>query len=196
MGPPLLAPLLFATSGFLGLITAFLRREDDLPQPPPAHLVRKRPVWRELLPDTLTRDIITVEQEVREGRFQRLMAGATALSALFSGIEALYSHYKNAFTYRIEWTPILLTPAIMLSSIGALWSRTIAHTLLPITSALAALNGITGFFYHMRGVLRRPGGARMPLYNILYGPPIFAPLLFAATGFLGLLASLLRRTRS
>ena len=32
----------------------------------------------------------------------------------------------------------------------------------------------------------------MPLYNIIYGPPIFAPLLFAASGFLGLLASLLR----
>jgi hypothetical protein len=50
-----------------------------------------------------------------------------------------------------------------------------------------------GFYYHGRGVLRRPGGMRMPLYNIVYGPPIFAPLLFAASGFLGLLASLLRR---
>jgi hypothetical protein len=52
-----------------------------------------------------------------------------------------------------------------------------------------------GFFYHARGVLRRPGGTKLPLYNILYGPPIFAPLLFAATGFLGLLASLLRRAK-
>ena len=32
-----------------------------------------------------------------------------------------------------------------------------------------------------------------PLYNLMYGPPVFAPLLFAASGFLGLLASLLRR---
>lgn len=38
-----------------------------------------------------------------------------------------------------------------------------------------------------------PGGLKLPLYNIIYGPPIFAPLLFAASGFLGLLASLLRR---
>jgi hypothetical protein len=32
-----------------------------------------------------------------------------------------------------------------------------------------------------------------PLYNVLYGPPIFAPLLFAACGTVGLLASLMRR---
>jgi hypothetical protein len=34
---------------------------------------------------------------------------------------------------------------------------------------------------------------KKPIYNIIYGPPIFAPLLFAASGFLGLVASLLRR---
>jgi hypothetical protein len=61
---------------------------------------------------------------------------------------------------------------------------------------LALLSGAVGFFYHARGVLRRPGGVKLPLYNILYGPPIFAPLLYAATGFLGLLASLLRRAKA
>lgn len=195
MGPPLLAPLLFAISGFLGLITTFLRHEDDLSQPPPAHIRRKRPLWIDMLPREITQDVSTLEQDIREGRFQRLMASATALAAFCSGVESLYSHYKNAFTYRIEWTPILLTPAVILAGIGAVWNRTIARTLLPVTSALALLDGALGFFYHVRGVLRRPGGSKLPVYNILYGPPIFAPLLFAATGFLGLLASLLRRAR-
>jgi hypothetical protein len=36
---------------------------------------------------------------------------------------------------------------------------------------------------------------KKPLYNIVYGPPLFAPLLFAASGLLGLLASLLRREK-
>ena len=195
MGPPLFAPLLFAISGFLGMTTTFLRHEDDLPQPPPAHLRSTRPLWIDLLPREITQDVSTLEQEIREGSFQRLMAVATALAALCSGVESLYSHYKNAFTYRIEWTPIVLTPAIIIAGIGAVWSRMFARTLLPITSALALINGALGFFYHARGVLRRPGGVRLPLYNVLYGPPIFAPLLFAATGFLGLLASLLRRAR-
>ena len=35
-------------------------------------------------------------------------------------------------------------------------------------------------------LLRRPGGVKKPLYNMFYGPPIFAPLLFAACGFLGI----------
>ena len=198
MGPPLFAPLLFATSGFLGLITAFLRREDDI-HPSQQMVVRrvraKRSLWRDMLPQEITREISTIEQDIREGQFQRLMAVATALSAFFSGIESLYSHYKNKFTYQIEWTPILLTPAVMFAGFGAVWSRTIALTLLPLTSALALINGAIGFFYHMRGVLRRPGGRKLPLYNVLYGPPIFAPLLFAATGFLGLLASVFRRAR-
>lgn len=193
MGPPLLAPLLFATSGFLGLITTFLRREDDLR--PPAKARRPRSLWVDILPQELTRDVSTLEQDIREGQFQRWMALATAISAFFSGFESLYSHYKNDFTYRIEWTPILLTPAVMIAGLGSMWSRRTARTLLPLTSALALVNGMIGFFMHIRGVLRRPGGLKLPLYNILYGPPIFAPLLFAATGFLGLLASLLRRAK-
>jgi hypothetical protein len=60
-------------------------------------------------------------------------------------------------------------------------------------SALAIANGTVGFYFHARGVLRRPGGAKKLAYNVIYGPPVFAPLLFAASGFLGLLASVLRR---
>ncbi len=195
MGPPLFAPLLFAISGFLGLITTFLRREDDRPeiQAKSANTRQRRPVWLDFLPLEITQDVSTIEQDIREGRFQRIMAAATALAAFFSGFESLYSHYKNEFTYRIEWTPILLTPAVMLAGIGAVWSRTLARILLPVTSVLALLNGMLGFFYHVRGMVRRPGGMKLPFYNLIYGPPIFAPLLFAATGFLGLLASLLRR---
>jgi hypothetical protein len=57
----------------------------------------------------------------------------------------------------------------------------------------AGIDAGIGFFYHARGVLRRPGGARHLVYNILYGPPIFAPLLFGAAGMIGMLASLLRK---
>jgi len=193
MGPPLFAPLLFAVSGFLGLIASMLRREDD-----PRHsllpgITRPRSAWLSWLPRKISREGVLIEQDVREGRFQRAMGVATALAAFFSGVESLYSHYKNEFTFRIEWTPILLTPAIIFAGIGTVWSRTIARTLLPLTSALAVINGMLGFFYHARGIWRRPGGLKLPWYNLIYGPPIFAPLLYAATGFLGLLASLLRR---
>ena len=193
MGPPILAPLLLTISGFLGIITAFLRHEEDPSCPPVQPRHRQRSLLLEVLPQALSHDVSREEQDIREGRFQRMMGVATAISAFLSGFEALYSHYKNNFTYRIEWTPIILTPLVMIAGIGTIWSRTMGKVLLPITSALALLSGMVGFFYHARGLLRRPGGLKKPFYNLLYGPPIFAPLLFSATGFLGLLSSLLRR---
>ncbi|HET8630194.1 MAG TPA: hypothetical protein VFL91_22455 [Thermomicrobiales bacterium] len=199
MGPPIFAPLLFGLSGYLGFLASLLRREDDpaarvglVGQLPRAW--RPRPNWLSLLPRGLTEEGLILEQHVHEGRFQKQIALVAGVSALFSGVEALYSHYKNNFTYRkLQWSPIVITPIMLAAGIGTLFSRTVARTLLPLASALALLDGALGFFYHARGVLRRPGGRKLVLYNTMYGPPIFAPLLFAASGFMGLLASLLRR---
>lgn len=193
MGPPVFAPLLLGVTGFLGLMTAFLRREDDPHHRLALGVRRARPAWVNLLPRAVSREGITLEQDVREGRFQRGLALATALTALFNGVEALYSHYKNNFRFKAQWTPILLTPALVAASLGAFWSRRVAHTWLPILSLLAAVDGLVGFFYHARGGLRRPGALHRPLYTLAYGPPVFAPLLFAATGMLGVMASLMRR---
>jgi hypothetical protein len=132
---------------------------------------------------------------LRYGRFQRHLSAVTVLWAFFSGFEALYSHYKTNFRYKAQWTPILLTPVLMAAGVGTINSLRFANTVLPAASALALADGGIGFYYHVRGIARRPGGVKKPLYNTLYGPPIFAPFLFAACGFLGLMASLLRRER-
>jgi hypothetical protein len=187
MGPPIFAPLLFGTSAYLGLMASYLRREEDLREPDgqtwksAGKLVQGHSGWR---------------TNLHYGRFQKHLAGLTVLWAFFSGFEALYSHYKTNFRYKAQWTPILLTPLLMASAAGAIRSRRVANTALPITSVLALTDGAIGFYYHARGIARRPGGMKKPLYNTLYGPPIFAPLLFAACGFLGLMASLLGRERA
>ena len=188
MGPPVFAPLLFGVSAYLGLLASLLRRGGEhrgFPRPAqPNH-------WAKRLGSA--HEPIDFAQDVREGRFQKQLAFATVVSAALSGFEAWYSHDKNAFRYRVQWTPLVSASLLMASGVGALGSARIAHTWLPATSALAIANGGAGFFYHVRGVLRRPGGLRKPFYNLVYGPPVFAPLLFAASGSLGLLASLLRR---
>ncbi len=206
MGPPIFAPLLLSIGGFLGIIAALLRREDDpaedRPTPSPLLLDRKGIVHRALvgtaapswLPRGIAREGIILDRDVREGRFQKLLAGAMGVSAILNGAEVWYSHYKNRFSFRVQWTPIILTPFLIVAGFGALFSKRIARTLLPITSLLAIINGTVGFFFHARGIARRPGNPRQIVYNVAYGPPIFAPLLFAATGFMGLLAALLRRT--
>ena len=182
MGPPLFAPLLFGTSAYLGLMASYLRREEDyrsltLRSTSMIDAFHKRD-WR---------------SNLHHGRFQRHLSAITVLWAFFSGFEALYSHYKTNFRYKAQWTPIILTPILMLAGIRAMKSRRVANTILPSVSMLALADGAIGTYYHVRGILRRPGGLKKPLYNTLYGPPVFAPLLFAACGFLGILASILRR---
>ncbi len=186
MGPPIFAPLLFGTSAYLGLMASYLRREEELPR----LAGRIREIAEELVPGPSD-----WRTDLRYGRFQKHLAKVTVLWAFFSGFEALYSHYKTNFRYTAQWTPVLLAPLLMASAAGATKSRRVANTALPLASTLALIDGAIGFYYHARGIKRRPGGLKKPLYNILYGPPIFAPLLFAACGFLGLMASLLRRER-
>ena len=185
MGPPIFAPLLFGTSAYLGLMASYLRREEDL---------ETLSAWKGGIAETVLPDN-DWRTDLHYGRFQKHLSAVTILWAFFSGFEALYSHYKTNFRYRAQWTPVILAPLLMLAAMGAIKSRRIANTLLPAVSALALADGAVGFYYHARGILRRPGGLEKPLYNTLYGPPIFAPLLFAACGFLGILASLLRRER-
>ena len=184
MGPPIFAPLLFGTSAYLGLLASYLRREGD---------TGDALGDSEMLPSKTSGDQSNWKTNLSHGRFQKHLSVVTCAWALFSGFEALYSHYKNNFRYKAQWTPILLTPVLMGAAAGAVKSPRIANTLLPAASALALADGAVGFFYHARGILRRPAGVKKPLYNIIYGPPIFAPLLFAACGFLGIMASLLRR---
>lgn len=177
MGPPIAAPLLFGVSAYLGLIASYLRPEE-------APMI------------DLTQDETgTWSADIRHGRFQKHLAVATIFSAFFSGVEALYSHYKNNFKYKAQWSPIIIAPALMAAAAAAIKSPKAARTVLPVMSALAIADGAVGFYYHARGVKRRPGGLKKPIYNVIYGPPIFAPLLFAACGAIGLLACLMRRER-
>jgi hypothetical protein len=184
MGPPIFAPLLFGTSAYLGLMASYLRREEDPPNGGSG------------CSDTRMGDGDLANDwraEISQGRFQKHLCVITTIWAFFSGFEALYSHYKSNFRYKAQWTPVLLTPVLMAAAVGAILNRRVARRLLSAASALALADGAAGFYYHARGVVRRPGGVKKLSFNILYGPPVFAPLLFAACGFLGLLASLLRR---
>ena len=196
MGPPVFAPLLFAISGYLGLIASFLRPEGATPLDASGRGGRLSAL-RSLVPKDISHEGFVLEQHIREGRFQKNLAAAAGISALFSTVEAVYSHYENGFKFpKLQWSPILLGPLLLVAGLGTVWKGWVGRTLLPLTSALAILDGTIGFYVHARGIVRRPGGLKLPLYNLIYGPPIFAPLLFAASGFMGLLASLLRRADS
>ena len=193
MGPPIFAPLLFGTSAYLGLIASFLQSEEATG---PASESGKDTWVSHFLPSHESRKLLSAEQDMREGKFQQQLAIVTGISALLSGFEAYYSHYKNGFRYWVQWTPVYIAPVFAAVAFGSVKSRRLATTALPALSAVASVDAAVGFFYHGRGILRRPGGRKHLLYNIIYGPPIFAPLLFGAAGMLGAMASLLGRRRS
>lgn len=177
MGPPIFAPLLFGTSAYLGLLASYLQREEAFDG---SATEPQSENWRE---------------DIRTGSFQKHLCVVTAIGTLCSGSEAWYSHYKDNFKYRVQWSPILLTPLLAGAAMAGVFSERAANTALPAAAAAAMLNGAIGTGYHIRGILRRPGGKKKPLYNTLYGPPIFAPMLFAACGLLGMLAYAMRRER-
>lgn len=183
MGPPLFAPLLFGTSAYLGVIASYLQREED-------YGLRSRVIETSL---SLRRP--SFGDDIRVGRFQKHLCVVCAIGTFAVGAESWYSHYKDNFKFRVQWSPVLLAPLMIFAALASLRSVRMANTLLPTASALLMLNGVVGTYYHARGIARRSGGLRKPLYNIIYGPPIFAPLLMAACGMLGALAYLMRRER-
>jgi hypothetical protein len=145
-----------------------------------------------LLP-RLTKALTIARLDIRQGRFQRSMALVTALSAVVSGFEAWAQHQRGDFDDPWMWTPVWLTPPTAAAGLSAIVSKKAARSVLPATSLVSVLDGIIGFGLHIRGVRRLPGGFKLGQYNLVMGPPIFAPLLVGIVGITGLIASMLRR---
>ena len=134
-------------------------------------------------------------RDIEHGRFERSLAGITAVGALITGAEIYLEHDRASFGNKMMWLPVALTPFVTAAGIGGVCSRRLAKTVLPLASALVVANSLQGQYLHVRGIAQRPGGWRLARYNAEMGPPLFAPLLFALVGGMGLVASILRRER-
>lgn len=133
--------------------------------------------------------------QVRHGRFERSLSGLTAVGALITGAEIWMEHDRASFGNKMMWLPVALTPALSAAGIAGVFSKRAAKTVLPAVSAVVLVNSLQGQYLHLRGIAQRPGGWRLARYNAEMGPPVFAPLLFALVGGMGLLAAVLRRER-
>jgi hypothetical protein len=132
-------------------------------------------------------------RNVEHGRFERSLSALTAASALVTGVEIYLEHYKASFGDKWMWSPVVLTPPLVIAGVGGVFSRRWAKTALPVAAGLYTANGLLGEYFHARGVARKPGGWRLWSYNLPMGPPISAPGLMAMVGGMGLLAAVLRR---
>lgn len=132
---------------------------------------------------------------IEHGRFERALSGLTAVAAVITTTEVYIEHYKASFGNKVMWTPIIVTPPLVIAGIGGVFSKRWAKTALPVTAGIYALNGLAGEYFHGRGVARKPGGWKLASYNVPTGPPIAAPGLMAIVGGMGLLAAVLRREK-
>jgi hypothetical protein len=137
--------------------------------------------------------VSALRRNLRRGRFQRTLAGLTAISAAGLGFEIYLEHYKGSFADKWMWTPIALTPPLAAAGAAAVVSERAAKTWLPALSMLYAADGLIGVITHLRGVARKPGGFAEPTYNLVMGPPLLAPGSLALVGGMGLAAAVANR---
>ncbi len=210
IGPPIFAPLLMSIVGVLGGIASYLRPEklSDF-ESGKRRIRRKTRLAADKTPSPiLIKKILRInnsrkaraeeklaETEIAHGRFQQGMALTSASLAILAGGEAFAEHMRGSYNQRIMWTPVWVTPPMVAAAIGAARSQKVAHHVLPVVSLVTMLDGLLGFGLHLRGLKNMPGSFRNMAFNVTYGPPLFAPLLFSAVGLLGLVASLLRRSK-
>ncbi|HEX6446346.1 MAG TPA: hypothetical protein VF053_14725 [Streptosporangiales bacterium] len=136
-----------------------------------------------------------VLRDVSHGRFERSLSGLTAVAAVLTTAEICIEHYKASFGNKWMWSPLLVTPPVVVAGVGGVFSRRWAKRWLPIAAAVYTANGLLGEYLHARGVARKPGGWAQASYNVPMGPPIAAPGLMTIVGGMGLLAAVLRREK-
>jgi hypothetical protein len=129
--------------------------------------------------------------DIRTGRFERTLSALTAAGAAVTAGEIYISHDGASFGNKMMWWPIVVVPTAIPAGVAGFFSRRAARTVLPAASAAIVVNGLQGFYLHVRGIRQRPGG--FTKYNMESGPPAFAPLLASLVGAMGLLAAMLRR---
>lgn len=132
---------------------------------------------------------------IAHGRFERSLSGLTAVSAVVMTAEVCIEHYSASFGNKWMWSPVLVTPPVVVAGIAGMFSKRWAKTALPIASVIYAADGLVGEYFHARGVARKPGGWKLASYNVPMGPPIVAPGSMALIGGMGILAALLRREK-
>jgi hypothetical protein len=141
------------------------------------------------------RGIDRLVRNVETGHFERSLSALTAAGALVTAGEIFFEHDSASFGNKMMWIAVALGPVGAAAGVAGFFSRRLAKTALPVTSAAIVANGLQGTYLHARGIAQKPGGWANARYNLEMGPPLLAPLLVTMVGGMGLLAAILRRER-
>ncbi|WP_218063678.1 hypothetical protein [Arthrobacter wenxiniae] len=156
-----------------------------------------KPLHETAVKDAAVKDAVQgidrMVRNIQTGRFERSLAGLTAVGSIVTAVEIYFEHDSASFGNKLMWIPVALGPVGAVAGIAGVFSRRLAKTALPLASAIIVANGLQGTYLHARGIHQKPGGFRNFRYNMEMGPPLMAPLLVTMVGGMGLLAAILRR---
>jgi hypothetical protein len=107
------------------------------------------------------------------------LAGAVAQAGLL--------HYRGAYNNPLMYAPFT---APLLAALASVWSvvdpNPRVRSTLTLLFLLTFVTGFVGVGMHLRGLDRQMGGLHVWLFNLLQGPPVWAPTMFSGFGVVGL----------
>jgi hypothetical protein len=113
---------------------------------------------------------------------------ATVAIALIGAVaQAGVLHYRGAYNNPLMYAPFA---APLLAAVATAWfavdpSPRLRSALTPLF-VLTFVTGFVGGGMHLRGLDRQMGGLHIWLFNLLQGPPVWAPMMFSAFAVIGL----------
>jgi hypothetical protein len=115
------------------------------------------------------------------------LLGIVAVALAGAVAQAGILHYRGAFNNPLMYAPFT---APLLAAAASAWFVVDPGT--PVRSALTPLfmltflTGFVGVGMHLRGLDRQMGGLHAWLFNLLQGPPVWAPTMFSGFAVVGL----------
>jgi hypothetical protein len=115
------------------------------------------------------------------------LLGTVAIALAGAVAQAGILHYRGAFNNPLMYAPFT---APLLAAAASTWC--VVDPISPVRSALTPLflltflTGFVGAGMHLRGLDRQMGGLHIWLFNLLQGPPVWAPAMFAGFAAVGL----------
>ena len=86
----------------------------------------------------------------------------------------------------IMYTPVILSAALFAGgSVGFFQPARGARRFCRRSRSSRWPTARSGFYFHVRGIHRKPVDGGLPIVNMVMGPPVFAPLLFGVSAYSG-----------
>jgi len=117
------------------------------------------------------------------------MLALVAVALAGAILQAAILHYRGAFNNPVMYAPLTVP---VLAAVACVWAAIapsdVALNLLASLLWLTLLTGFVGLGMHLRGIERQMGGLYVTVFNLLEGPPAWAPALFTGLAAVGLVS--------